>query len=196
MIAATVSSPKGWPVRAHPIQWELDESNDWGDSQYGFHIEYCDDEEEDQRYVAYWGEGDSDTFDTLEAAKEWCQELIDSWVRRCALIEPSPAAQHPEILQEVLAEVARAAQKSPTWPTDPLHALGVLGEEFGELTRAVMQATYEPHKGEPGDVRSEAVQTAAMALRFLFSLDRYAFAPGAQHIQGPQTDDLGEPNDA
>ena len=40
------------------------------------------------------------------------------------------------ILHEVMAEVARATQKFPTWPTDPLHALAVLGEEFGELTKA------------------------------------------------------------
>lgn len=94
----------------------------------------------------------------------------------------APAAV-PDALQDVLAEVGRATRKFPTWPTDPLHAIGVLGEEFGELTKAVMQATYEPHKNKPDDVRSEAMQTAAMALRFLASLDRYAYMPGVQHSQ-------------
>lgn len=87
------------------------------------------------------------------------------------------------ITHEVLDEIERAIAKFPTWPTDPLHALAVLGEEFGELTKAVLQSVYEPHKSTPADVRAEAIQTAAMALRFLHSLDRYAYQPGAQHVQ-------------
>ncbi|KAF1697964.1 hypothetical protein CSC62_07400 [Pseudoxanthomonas jiangsuensis] len=87
------------------------------------------------------------------------------------------------ILADVMAELARATAKFPTWPTDPLHAVAVLGEESGELTRAVMQAVYEPHKGGREQVREEAVQTAAMALRFLMSLDEYEYAPGVQHEQ-------------
>lgn len=90
------------------------------------------------------------------------------------------------IIEEVLHELKRAQDKHPTWPTDPLHAVAILGEELGELTQAVLQATYEPHKSTPADVRTEAVQTAAMALRFLVSLDRYEYAPGPQH---EQTDD-------
>lgn len=89
----------------------------------------------------------------------------------------------PGVLPAVLAELHRATAKFPTWPTDPLHAIGVLGEEFGELTKAVMQATYEPHKNGPGAVREEALQTAAMALRFLLSLDRYEYAGSQQHQQ-------------
>lgn len=85
------------------------------------------------------------------------------------------------VLQDVLAEVERASQKFPQWPTDPLHALAVLGEEFGELTQTTLQMVYEPHKTAIHELRAEAVQTAAMALRFLASLDDYAFQPGAQH---------------
>lgn len=84
---------------------------------------------------------------------------------------------------EVEEELARAQAKFPTWPTDPLHALAVLGEEYGELTKAVLQLTYEPHKTSPTEVRKEAIQTAAMALRFAASLDAYEFAEGHQHQQ-------------
>lgn len=80
-------------------------------------------------------------------------------------------------------ELRRAVAKFPTWPTDPLHALAVLGEEFGELTKAVLQATYEPHKSTKNDVCIEAIQTAAMALRFISSLERYEYAHCAQHEQ-------------
>lgn len=84
----------------------------------------------------------------------------------------------------VMNEIDRALAKFPTWPTDPLHALAVLGEEYGELTKAVLQQVYEPHKNPPDAVRKEAVQVAAMALRFLASIDVYRFEQCAQHTQG------------
>lgn len=83
----------------------------------------------------------------------------------------------------VFAELARATAKFPTWPTDPLHALAVLGEEFGELTKDMLQMVYEPHKTNREAVRTEALQTAAMALRLFASLDRYEYTPGQQHSQ-------------
>lgn len=95
----------------------------------------------------------------------------------------APAKLPPTHVLDVMAEIERALAKFPTWPNDPIHAVAVLGEEFGELTRAVLQSIYEPHKVQPGDVRGEAVQTAAMALRFLASLDRYSYAGSTQHSQ-------------
>lgn len=90
------------------------------------------------------------------------------------------------VQDEVMAELQRATAKFPTWPTDPLHALAVLGEEFGELTKAMLQFTYEPHKRVTRmDIRSEAIQTAAMALRLAMSLPQYDYAPGRQHKQAP-----------
>jgi NTP pyrophosphatase (non-canonical NTP hydrolase) len=93
--------------------------------------------------------------------------------------------------QLVQAELARAVAKFPTWPTDPLHALAVLGEEFGELTKAMLQHTYEPHKGVTAeDIRDEAIQTAAMALRLAMSLPCYQYRKAPQHSQG--SDNLPE----
>ena len=88
-----------------------------------------------------------------------------------------------KVLDEILAELDRATKKFPTWPTDPLHALAVLGEEYGELNKEMLQLTYEPHKTSPKMVRDEAIQTAAMALRLAMSLDRYNYAPCPQHSQ-------------
>lgn len=68
------------------------------------------------------------------------------------------------LLGEIAAEVTRACAKFPTWPTDPLHALAVLGEEYGELTKDMLQLCYEPHKTSRENVRKEAMQTAAMAV--------------------------------
>jgi hypothetical protein len=93
---------------------------------------------------------------------------------------PQPATARSD---EIAAEVERAVAKFPTWPTDPLHALAVLGEEFGELTKAMVQLTYEPHKTSAEEVKIEAIQTVAMALRLHRSLDQYEYRPGAQHKQ-------------
>lgn len=92
-------------------------------------------------------------------------------------------AEVQRVPSEVVDELGRAVAKFPTWPTDPLHALAVLGEEFGELTKAVLQLTYEPHKSSIEEMRGEAVQTAAMALRFVASLDAYRFQRCNQHRQ-------------
>lgn len=88
-----------------------------------------------------------------------------------------------DVLKQIVAEVDRATQKFPTWPTDPLHALAVLGEEYGELNKAMLQLIYEPHKTSSEDVRIEAIQTAAMALRLVLSLDRYDYQRCPQHSQ-------------
>lgn len=87
------------------------------------------------------------------------------------------------VTDATMLEVTKATDKFPTWPTDPLHALAVLGEEFGELTKAVLQHTYEPHKATLDDVREEAVQVSAMAIRFLLSLNQYEYKKCNQHTQ-------------
>lgn len=87
--------------------------------------------------------------------------------------------------ESVLKELDRAAKKYPVWPTDPLHALAILGEEFGELTKDALQLVYEPHRTSFTNLRDEAIQTAAMALQFLLSLDNYEFEPGRQHAKMP-----------
>lgn len=95
---------------------------------------------------------------------------------------PAPQESDP-VVALVLAELERATRKFPTWPTDPLHASGVVMEESGELAKAVLQAVYEPHKSTIEDVRTEAIQTAAMAIRFLKSMYIYSWAKGEQHSQ-------------
>lgn len=133
--------------------------------------------------------GKASLFDpaSVNASFETRKNLIDFlevWGAKFAAAERAAApADLPDDWKAAIAEVERATRKFPTWPTDPLHAVAVLGEEFGELTKAVLQTTYEPHKAQPGELRTEAIQTAAMALRFLASLGRYEFVQCAQHEQ-------------
>lgn len=117
----------------------------------------------------------------LKRHAQRCEKLVSE--QRDTIAALRKDADIPEVAADVLAEVTRAIKKFPTWPTDPLHAVAVLGEEFGELTKAVLQSVYEPHNSTPADARAEAIQTAAMALRFLASLERYEYAKGAQHDQ-------------
>ncbi len=91
--------------------------------------------------------------------------------------------QAKDLIEEITDEVLRATIKFPTWPTDPLHALSVLGEEYGELNKEVLQLVYEPHKSSEEEVRKEAIQTAAMAIRFIMSLNEYEYQRGPQHQQ-------------
>lgn len=88
-----------------------------------------------------------------------------------------------DIIDEVINEVGRATKKFPTWPTRALDAIAVLNEEVGELNKDILQMTYEPHKTSKENIREEAIQSAAMAIRFLMSLDQYDYTPGEQHKQ-------------
>lgn len=65
----------------------------------------------------------------------------------------------------VLAEIESAEEKHPTWPKDHIHAAAIVGEESGELLQAAIQHKYE--KGQFWKMHSEAIQIAAMALRFM-----------------------------
>lgn len=76
---------------------------------------------------------------------------------------------------DVQHELDEALRKFPGWPTDPIHAAAIVAEECGELQRAVLQSVYEPHKTSRLEVMQEARQTAAMAIRFLASMNDYEF---------------------
>lgn len=87
-----------------------------------------------------------------------------------------------EVISEIVKELNQAEQKHPLWPTDPLHALAVVQEEVGELNKEILQFTYEAeaHKSSRIAIKAEAVQAAAMALRFLLGLPNYRYAKAAQ----------------
>jgi len=88
-----------------------------------------------------------------------------------------------QIVAEIMAEVEKSTAKFPTWPTRIIDAGNVVSEESGELAKACLQVTYEKHKETLAGVRMEAIQTAAMCVRFLASMDRYDTEPGPQHEQ-------------
>jgi len=76
-----------------------------------------------------------------------------------------------QIAHEILIEVRRAETIHPNWPSDPVHAAAILAEESGEVVKAVNNVVTK-HKGD-SDYRTEAIQCAAMCIRFLKNLDKY-----------------------
>src|SRR5262252_2117897 len=82
------------------------------------------------------------------------------------------------LIEPVLREMVKAGRKFPDWPTRGTDAAAIVAEECGELQQAVLQATYEG--GSVDAVRKEAIQTAAMALQFLFNLPATKFDRGEQ----------------
>lgn len=76
-----------------------------------------------------------------------------------------------DAVNKLLEELDRAEKKFPTWPTDPVHAGAIVAEEAGELTRATLIHVYE--QDNLHNMLEEAIQTGAMAIRFLKNFDRY-----------------------
>ncbi|MCB0599381.1 MAG: hypothetical protein KDD28_35250 [Phaeodactylibacter sp.] len=74
-------------------------------------------------------------------------------------------------LEAVLFGLEGAEIWRPKWPKDIIHALAILTEKGGKLTQATLQ--YEDGSGELVKVEAEAVQAAAMALRFLKNMPNY-----------------------
>lgn len=100
------------------------------------------------------------------------------------------AEQHPKqeivngILEEVAREVDRAECLHPEWPTDLLRQVMVVSEEMGEVQKAALTLVERLEDGQCGemdsfwkerivrlnlDIDEEAVQVAAMVLRFLYN---------------------------
>lgn len=82
-------------------------------------------------------------------------------------------------------ELYRAMKKHPSWPTDPVHALNAFRHEVDGLSFIVGQLITQPYPQTvtKDEARRQALQCAAMCLRFLLSLHRYDFTPSAQHRQ-------------
>lgn len=94
---------------------------------------------------------------------------------------------HDAILAAVRAEIERATARWPGWPDDPVHAAAIVAEEAGELVQASIDFSYSlPDCAITGrnrrrvayaNMRTEAIQTAAMAIRFLRGMDDYERRP-------------------
>lgn len=69
----------------------------------------------------------------------------------------------------VAEELNRAIMAYPNWPDDLVRCAAFVAEEAGELIKAANE--YDDGTGSINEMREEAVQTAAMAIRFLLNLE-------------------------
>ncbi|MBF8103806.1 hypothetical protein I1A46_01530 [Serratia liquefaciens] len=90
--------------------------------------------------------------------------------------EASTRAVIQEAISQISDELAAAEKKHPSWPTDTVHATAILNEEAGELTQAAIDYHYD--NGSLEQIRREAAQVGAMAIRVLINLP-YAERPAA-----------------
>ncbi len=77
-----------------------------------------------------------------------------------------------DVLRAVLDELDRAEQLWQKWPADPIHQAAIVAEEAGELVQAALQFEYDYEKGTLDEIRKEATQTAAMAIRLLKNINQ------------------------
>lgn len=92
--------------------------------------------------------------------------MEQSEFEKLGLIEKIEHLRLDFIISDVLDELHKAVTKHPSWPRhDAIHAAAIVQEEAGELIRAALQFHYED--GSPDEIHKEAIQTAAMGLRFL-----------------------------
>lgn len=80
------------------------------------------------------------------------------------------------IWQAVELELRKAKKQFPNWPDHPAAQAGIVTEEAGELMKAALEWKYERNenpalqKMQRDQMKEEAIQTAAMAIRFLENL--------------------------
>lgn len=94
-------------------------------------------------------------------------------------------------MSEVLRALVLAEKRHPGWPKDMLYAAAIVAEEAGELIQAALdfEAYVGPHNTT--NMREEAAQTAAVALRFLIGLDEHEARislAASQFVEGSVSD--------
>jgi len=74
-----------------------------------------------------------------------------------------------QILCLVMAELERTEKIHPAWPSDLVKASAILAEEAGETLRAAN--SFDETRSGKKEIITEAVQTAAMAIRLLKNIN-------------------------
>lgn len=72
-----------------------------------------------------------------------------------------------EFWQDVRQELDRARTKFDWWPQNPVEAAAIASEEMGEVVKAVNNYYHQHGDDTPDDIYKEAVQAAAMLVRFV-----------------------------
>lgn len=99
------------------------------------------------------------------------------------IILPHLATKHPSLpnlLREIMYELIDAEKKFPDFPSNKTIGAAIVCEEAGELIKACLEFENENKDGKikgrteaeyKDIIREEAIQTAAMAMRFLLNFN-------------------------
>lgn len=80
-----------------------------------------------------------------------------------------PTDGDKKALMMIVKALHKAKTKHPSWPSEDIfHAHSILGEEYGEVIKSVVD--HYNHAGSIEDVHLETAQTGAMCIRFLGDL--------------------------
>ena len=74
-----------------------------------------------------------------------------------------------QVIGLVMAEIDRAEKIHPAWPRDVVKAASICAEECGELVREANN--HDERKGSKKAMITEAIHTAATAIRFLKNIE-------------------------
>jgi hypothetical protein len=82
-----------------------------------------------------------------------------------------------KIFAEIDKEIKRAENKFPIWPDDFVIQAAIVCEESGELLKATLDfrncgGSVAKLEAIMQDIKMEAIQTAAMAIRFIENFPR------------------------
>lgn len=75
------------------------------------------------------------------------------------------------IFDLVLLELESAYKNHPIWPGNHVTGAAIILEEAGELIQSVLDVYWHGLIEEKSNMVDEAIQTAAMVVRFLIELD-------------------------
>ena len=76
------------------------------------------------------------------------------------------------VLEEVIEERVCQEQKWGEQNHDPFKWATILGEEVGEVSRAILEMHFGEDPAMVADIRAELIQVAAVAVAFAECLDR------------------------
>lgn len=103
-------------------------------------------------------------------ASEYCAMMKSHCSNNMVHFQKSVHGREQAAMNLIMNELRDAETDHPTWPEECIHAASIVVEEAGELLRDC--ATFEENGDERliENMQIEAVQTGAMAVRFLKNL--------------------------
>jgi hypothetical protein len=77
------------------------------------------------------------------------------------------------LINDIFEELKRAEKIHPSWPTDNIHAVGIIVEEVGEAMREAIdyELAGSTHPEAYKNLRKELIQSTAMCFRALIAMD-------------------------